>query len=536
MTKKTTQFRNLLAATNVEYLVEAHNALSARIVEESGHAGIWASGLTLSATMGVRDNNEVSWTQVLEVLEFMSDATDIPVMLDGDTGYGNFNNVRRLIKKLEQRKIAAVCLEDKLFPKTNSFIDGGRQALADIDEFAGKIKAAKDTQEDDDFSVVARTEAFIVGWGLDEALKRAEAYHAAGADAVLVHSKKTTAEEIIAFVGRWDRRCPIVVVPTTYYSTPTEVFEEAGVSLVIWANHLLRSSIASMQRTARQLQEQRTALSVEDHLATVPEIFRLQGADELKEAEKRYLPEIHNGHRAVVLAASRGDALGRLTQDKPKSMIPIQGEPLLATLVRYHHEAGIQNVYVVVGYKPEAVTVTGIKKIYNPDYADTKELYSLYQARHVLNGPAVVSFGDVIFKRYILLNLLSETGDIVIVADGEMSRHRRSDSYRDLLHCTKARSNAYLDEPVYLERIDPYLDRQEAHGEWIGLMRLSANGAVAVCDALEALQLRDDFAELRMKDLFDHLLRDRHRIRVVYVRGHWLDVDDLEVLTDAVEF
>ena len=126
--------------------MEAHNGLSARIVQETGFKGIWASGLSISAALGVRDNNEASWTQVLEVVEFMSDATNVPILLDGDTGFGNFNNVRRLVKKLEQRGIAAVCIEDKLFPKTNSFINGDRQPLADMDEFCGKVKAVKDAQ------------------------------------------------------------------------------------------------------------------------------------------------------------------------------------------------------------------------------------------------------------------------------------------------------------------------------------------------------------------------------------------------------
>src|ERR1700744_5460910 len=136
--KKTTQFRQLLNSNRLEFLMEAHNGLSATIVEEAGFKGIWASGLSISAALGVRDNNEASWTQVLEVLEFMSDATDLPIMLDGDTGYGNFTNVRRLVRKLEQRYIAGVCLEDKLFPKTNSFIGGEKQALAEVDEFCGK--------------------------------------------------------------------------------------------------------------------------------------------------------------------------------------------------------------------------------------------------------------------------------------------------------------------------------------------------------------------------------------------------------------
>src|SRR5215207_10122255 len=132
--KKTTQFKQLLGSGQLEFLMEAHNGLSARIVEEAGFKAIWASGLSISAALGVRDNNEASWTQVLEVVEFMADATEIPILLDGDTGFGNFNNVRRLVRKLEQRGVAGVCLEEKLFPKTNSFLGAGPQELADIGE------------------------------------------------------------------------------------------------------------------------------------------------------------------------------------------------------------------------------------------------------------------------------------------------------------------------------------------------------------------------------------------------------------------
>ena len=290
MMAKTTQFKRMLQSKELEFILEAHNGLSAKIVEESGFKGIWGSGLSISASLGVRDNNEASWTQVLEVIEFMSDATNIPILLDADTGYGNFNNVRRLVKKLEQRKIAAMCIEDKLFPKTNSFINGEAQELAKIDEFSGKIKAAKDTQEDPDFCVVARIEAFIAGWGLDEVLKRAEAYHKAGADALLIHSKKPTAEDIFAFMNEWKDTCPVVIVPTMYYNTPTDEFRRYGISLVIWANHLVRASIKAMQHTAAQIFQDQALTSIENEIVSVKDIFRLQNADELKNAEKIYLP------------------------------------------------------------------------------------------------------------------------------------------------------------------------------------------------------------------------------------------------------
>ncbi len=265
----TTQFRNLLLSDQLEFICEAHNGLSAKIVQEAGFKGIWASGLSISAQFGVRDNNEASWTQVLETIEFMSDATTIPILLDGDTGYGNFNNMQRLVRKLEQRKIAAVCIEDKLFPKTNSFIKGDAQPMADMHEFCGKIKAGKDAQSDPNFSIIARVEAFICGWGLAEALRRAEAYRQAGADGILIHSALAVPDEILAFKQEWANRSPVIIVPTKYYATPTDVFRQHGFSIVIWANHLLRSSVAAMQKTARTLKEQEHLLSIEDKVAPV---------------------------------------------------------------------------------------------------------------------------------------------------------------------------------------------------------------------------------------------------------------------------
>jgi phosphoenolpyruvate phosphomutase len=227
---------------------------------------------------------------VLDVLEFMSDATSIPILLDGDTGYGNFNNARRLVQKLEQRQIGGVCIEDKLFPKTNSFINGKTQQLAEIDEFCGKIKAMKDTQSDEDFVVVARVEAFITGYGLEEALRRAEAYRQAGADAVLIHSKRSDIAEIESFMNEWAGRLPVVIVPTKYYTTPTIRFQELGVHLVIWANHNLRASIDAMKKISGQIFQEESLVHAEESVAALEEVFRLQRAEELQEAERKYLP------------------------------------------------------------------------------------------------------------------------------------------------------------------------------------------------------------------------------------------------------
>jgi len=281
----------MLTSKELEFIMEAHNGLSAKIVQETGFKGIWGSGLSISAALGVRDSNEASWTQVLDVLEFMTENTEIPILLDGDTGYGNFNNARRLVKKLEQIGVAGVCIEDKLFPKTNSLLDDRKQPLAEIEEFCGKLKAMKDTQKDPDFSVVARVEAFIAGWGLDEALKRAEAYRKAGADAILMHSKKADSTDIDAFMKAWSNRGPVVIVPTKYYSVPTQHFRDQGVSMVIWANHNMRAAITAMQETSKRIFEDQSLINVEKKVVSVNEVFRLQDEQELNKAEDKYLPK-----------------------------------------------------------------------------------------------------------------------------------------------------------------------------------------------------------------------------------------------------
>lgn len=289
--KKSKLLRNLLLSDKTEFILEAHNGVSAQIVEEAGFSGIWASGLAISASMGIRDCNEASWTQVLEILEFMSDATSIPILIDADTGYGNFNNVRRLVKKLEKISIGGLCIEDKVFPKLNSYVNSQLHSLVSIEEFAGKIKAAKDAQKCSDFCVIARTESLVVGQNTSAALERAEAYYKAGADAVLVHSKANNFDEISNFMTNWKYNCPVVIVPTSYSSTPTAVFQKSKISMVIWANHLIRSCIKSMQMIAKEINNVKSVTTIEDKIVPLQEIFRLQRVDELKAAEKIYLPK-----------------------------------------------------------------------------------------------------------------------------------------------------------------------------------------------------------------------------------------------------
>ncbi len=536
-TPKTTQLKNLLDSGDTEFILEAHNGLAARIVEEAGFSGIWASGLALSAQHAVRDNNELSWTQVVNTLEFMSDATSIPILLDGDTGYGDFNNMRRLVRKLEQRGVAGVCIEDKLFPKTNSFIQGEQQELEDIETFCGKIQAGKDAQSDDDFCIVARVEALIAGWGMEEALRRGEAYRRAGADAVLIHSKMARPDEVLAFAREWDNRCPLVIVPTKYYSTPTEVFRDHRISLVIWANHLVRSSITAMQATARVIHDSESLVDVEGRVATVSEIFRLQGADELLEAERIYTRSARQDASAVILAASRGRGMDELTRDKPKVMIPVAGKTVLRRLVDKFKAVGINDITVVGGYRSEAIDAQGARLVLNERWTETDELSSLDRALESISDDTVLVYGDLLFRGYILNNLVDWDADLLVVVDSAPLEQAVGNK-NDLAYCSAPDDRAMYQQRVSLQHIsaDPAWKGRNPDGRWIGMVRARGEGRKHLIQAFEQLKAEPGFEQCTVPDLLNRLVENGHPPQVQYISGHWMDINNLEDLQRAGDF
>ncbi len=536
--RKTTQLKHLITRPELSFLMEAHNGLSAKVAEEAGFEGIWGSGLSISAALGTRDNNEASWTQVLEVVEFMADATRIPILLDGDTGYGNFNSMRRLVRKLEQRGCAGVCIEDKIFPKTNSFIRGNAQPLADIAEFAGKIRAGKEAQVDCDFVIVARVEAFIAGWGLEEALKRAEAYRLAGADAILMHSALRSPTEILAFKKEWGDRLPVVIVPTKYYSTPTDVFRDAGFATVIWANHLMRSSLTAMQKTAKQIHGDLSLLNVESEVVSVAEVFRIQGEAELEQAEKLYLPKHGMTTRAVVLAASRGVELGELTKDKPKAMVNIKDQPILAHIANSYRECGVKDITVVRGYKKEAFTLTGLAYVDNDAFENTQEVASLAKAKAALSGQTIVSYGDVLFKKYIVQELIESSEDFVVCVDANWRESRNRGRTADFVVCSEPNSKRAFLSTVQLVDFVTDGDRGDVTGEWMGFLKVSLKGAEVLSALLTRLEAEDAvrFNAMKMPDLLRHVMKEGHSVRVLYTTGHWLDVDSVDDVIIGANF
>lgn len=285
----TRKLHDLITSGELTFLMEAHDGMSAAIAREAGFAALWASGLSISSALGYRDANEASWSDLVHAVERMADASHLPILVDGDSGFGNFNNARILAAKLLKRHAAGLCLEDKGFPKMNSFV-GDRHPLADIDEFSGRLRAVKDTTGDD-LVLVARIEALIAGHGMEEALKRAHAYAEAGADAVLIHSRKSEPDEILAFAKQWNNRLPVVIVPTKYYKTPVSAYRKAGISTVIWANHAMRAAVAGMRNVCGRIAAEESIAGIENEVASLREVFGLLRYDELAHAEDKYLPQ-----------------------------------------------------------------------------------------------------------------------------------------------------------------------------------------------------------------------------------------------------
>jgi phosphonopyruvate hydrolase len=271
-------------------IVGAHNPLSARLAEQAGFAGIWASGFELSAAYGIPDASLISMTQHLEMARAINDSVHIPVVADVDTGYGNAINVIYTVEKYESAGMAAMVIEDKKFPKDTSLLPGGRQELLSIEEFAGKIEAAVAARRDTDFMVIARVEALIAGQGQAEAKRRGERYADAGADAILIHSKSKTPDEIVAFINAWERDTPLVIVPTAYPQlTEKDITALRKVRMVIYGNHGIRAAVTGMEQVFRQIRSDGGIQNVDKTIVPVTHIFDLQGVPKMKENEKKFL-------------------------------------------------------------------------------------------------------------------------------------------------------------------------------------------------------------------------------------------------------
>jgi len=264
----------------------AFDAMSAKLVEINEFDAVWAGSFAISATHALPDASILTMTEFLNVSANIVESCKIPVIADCDTGYGGPSNVSHTVKKFESAGVAAICIEDKTFPKQNSLLKNGSQQLITEKEFVAKILAAKDAKINKNFMIIARTEALIAELGMNEAVKRANAYEKAGADAILIHSKQNTANEVIEFSELWKGNIPLIVVPTTYPTVSIDELIENNFKMVIYANQTLRASYSAMNNTLKEIIDGNKISDIKQEITSMEKIFELQKMYEIKNQEK----------------------------------------------------------------------------------------------------------------------------------------------------------------------------------------------------------------------------------------------------------
>ena len=279
--------RNELESKSILKVGGAFDAMSAKLVENSGFDAIWAGSFGISATHALPDASILTMTEFLNVASNMEDACDIPIIADCDTGFGGPSNVTHMVKKYEKTGVAAVCIEDKTFPKQNSFLENSKQELLPEKEFVAKIIAAKEAKENSNFMIIGRTEALISGLGMKEAVKRANAYEKAGADAILIHSKQDTPEEIFEFSESWGGTLPLVVVPTSFPTVKLDELVSHKIKMVIYANQTLRATHAIISKVLEQLKNSASINDLSIDMTSMQEIFQLQETYNIKKQEEK---------------------------------------------------------------------------------------------------------------------------------------------------------------------------------------------------------------------------------------------------------
>lgn len=537
--------KRLLAQRPQVVACGAHDALSAKLVEQAGFDAIWASGFGLSAVRAVPDASILTMSETLEATRAMVDATSIPVIADCDTGFGNAINVMRTVADFEAAGVAAISIEDNVFPKRCSFYAGVARELVPAEEHARKIAAAKSAQRSDDFVVIARTEALIAGWGKEEALSRARIYADAGADAVLIHSKHPDLSELAEVARAWDRPVPLVSVPTTYIGASLQELEQAGFKLVIYANQALRAALDAMKDALATLRRGDTT-GLESRIAPLEDVYALVGVKELKENESRFLLPGGVDCSAVILAAGEDGALGDLTRDRPKCMLDIKGKTILERQIDALNASGIKDIAVVRGHQKAAVRYPQLRTYDNDRFAETGELASLMLAADELRGTTVCLYGDVIFDEAIINRLLRAQDDVVIAVDRAYFDHVRAgngsvpERTHDLVVTEEAPISGYRFVPsssgARVKLIGQQLSARDAHGEFIGLALFSERGARLVRDVYADLvhAHRGRFHEApsldraSLTDLIQELIDRGHPVTCVDVYKGWMEIDSFD--------
>ena len=263
----------------------AFDVMSAKLAEMNDFDAVWASGFGISSARALPDAGILTMTELLDAVTFMAEACNIPVIADCDTGYGGPNNVAHLVRKFENAGIAGICIEDKTFPKENSLFKDGKQEMIAKKDFVAKLVAAKNAKRNREFVIIGRTEALIADLGVEEALERATAYEKAGADIIFVHSRKKDPSEIFEFYEKWKGKIPIMAVPTAFPTVTLDELKSRGVQMVVFAHQTTLAAFAAISDVVKQMSKIKSLDDLETKLASMDDLFKLQGMHKIREHE-----------------------------------------------------------------------------------------------------------------------------------------------------------------------------------------------------------------------------------------------------------
>ncbi len=285
---RTSSLKRLIQSKKLVRVIEAHSPLVGLIIENLTLTkrnkneifdAMWSSSLTESLIRGKPDNQSVELSTRINALSDVLDITSKPFIFDADNG-GRIEHLPYTVNSMERQGVSAIVIEDKIGFKRNSLFKDQKSAQQDsIKNFCKKIKKIKDSRKSDDFLIVARIESFILGKGLNDALKRAYAYSKAGADAILIHSKESTPNQIFSFSKIFRKSKyykPMIAVPSSYSKTYEKDLFKNGFSIVIYANHLLRASYKIMEKTALDILKFNRSYETEKNIVSVKDILNIK--------------------------------------------------------------------------------------------------------------------------------------------------------------------------------------------------------------------------------------------------------------------
>jgi phosphoenolpyruvate phosphomutase len=544
------KLRHLLDEKQLIRAVEVHNGASALVandaridLEKDGKKevlefdALWGSGFTDSASKGLPDIEIVSMDSRLSTIEQITSVATKPLIVDGDTG-GEIDSFEYFIPRLERLGVSAVVIEDKTFPKRNSLDADSIQNLADPDLFAEKIKAGKDLGLSKDFLIFARIESLIAGCDVEDALSRAEKYLRAGADGILIHSRETDPVRVLKFAKEYSelgKRTglikPLICVPTTYNTIFEDELQRYGFRIVIYANHLLRASVKSMQEVCKMILLKGRAFETEPYCAPVQSILEMVGFLEIK---KRDLRRIAEQSKAKVIIPAAGKPKEAIAADVPTAMLDLNGKTVIQRQLDVLKRCGITDVSVSRGYRRDEFKATGVKYYDVQDFAKGS-LHSLVAARKEMENGFIFIFSDILFDESIIDRLLKTKEDIVIVADASYPFHKHEiDKELDLIIGKQGEyyRERYLIDEREVTFIGKKIKKDIASHEFIGIAKFSEYGArnflkvYSDCARTQKGKFHESssFGNASIIDLLQEMIQRGFKVHYIETNKGWIEI------------